>query len=70
MFFLNSVFRSFQDSFSSYETIQSVGGQKREEFEKNKQQQKHLAHTQAELGLPVSHVARAWLESTPDTAVR
>ena len=34
------------DYFSSYETGQSVGGQKRENPEKN-----HLAHPQAELGL-------------------
>ena len=38
-------------------------GRKRENPEKN-----HLAHPQAELGL--SHVARAGLEPTPDTAVR
>ena len=36
----------FQDYFSSYETGQSVGEQKRENPEK-----KHLAHPQAELGL-------------------
>ena len=45
-FFFNSVLRPFQDYFSSYETGQSVGGQKRENPEKN-----HLAHPQAELGL-------------------
>ena len=41
-----SVLCLFQDYFSSYETGQSVGGQKRENPEKN-----HLAHLQAELGL-------------------
>ena len=45
-FFLNSVLRPFQDYFSSYETGQSVGGQKWENSEKNL-----LAHLQAELGL-------------------
>ena len=45
-FFLNSVLRPFQDYFSSYETGQSVGGQNRENPEKN-----HLAYLQAELGL-------------------
>ena len=44
--FFNSVLGPFQDYFSSYETGQSVGGQKRENTEK-----KHLAHPQAELGL-------------------
>ena len=46
IFFFNSVLRPFQDYFSSYETGQLVGGQKRENPEKN-----HLAHPQAELGL-------------------
>ena len=63
LFFFNSVLRPFQDYFSSYETGQSVGGQKGENPEK-----KHLAHPQAELGL--SHVASAGLEPAPDTAVR
>ena len=45
--FFNSVLRPFQDYFSSYETGQSVGGQKRE----NPREKKHLAHPQAELGL-------------------
>ena len=45
-FFFNSVLRPFQDYFSSYETGQSVGGAKMEEF-----QEKHLTHPQAELGL-------------------
>ena len=52
--FLNSVLRSFQGIFSSYETGQSVGGLKRENTEKKKT----LTHPQAELGL-VSHVASA-----------
>ena len=46
LFFLNSVLRPFQDYFSSYETGKSVGGQKRENTEKN-----HWTHPQAELGL-------------------
>ena len=58
-FFFNSVLRPFQDYFSSYEMGQSVGGRKRENPEEN-----HLAH------LLVSHVARAGLEPTPDTAVK
>ena len=45
-FFFNSVLRPFQDYFSSYETGQSEGGEKRENPEK-----KHLAHPQADLGL-------------------
>ena len=43
-FFLNSVLRSFQDYFRSYETGQTVGGRK----QKNPENQ---AHWQAELGL-------------------
>ena len=62
-FFFNSVLHPFQDYFSTYETGQSVGERKWENTEKN-----HLAHPQAELGL--SHVARAQLEPTPDTAVK
>ena len=46
LFFFNSVLCPFQDYFSSYETGQSVGGQKQENPEKN-----HLTHPQAELGL-------------------
>ena len=46
MCIFNSVLRPFQDYFSSYETGKSVGGQKRENPEKN-----HLAHPLAELGL-------------------
>ena len=42
----NSVLRPFQDYLSSYETVQSVGGRKREIPEK-----KHMAHLQAEVGL-------------------
>ena len=45
-FFLNSFLCPFKDYFSSYETGQSVCGQKRENPEKNL-----LAHPQAELGL-------------------
>ena len=48
----NSVLRPFQDYFSLYETGLSVGGQKRENPEKN-----HLTHPQAELGL-----SRMWTE--------
>ena len=64
IFFYYSVLRPFQDYFSSYETGQSVGGQKQENPEKN-----HLTHPQAELW-HVSHMARAGLEPTLDTAVR
>ena len=55
-FFFNSVLRPFQDYFSSYETGQSVGGAKTGE--------------PASRTWLVSHVARAGLETTPDTAVR
>ena len=58
-FFFNSVLRPFQDYFSSYETGQSVGGAKTENPEKL-----------ASRTWLVSHVARAGLEPTPDTAVR
>ena len=63
-FFFNSVLRPFQDYFSSYETGQSVGGAKTG------------APREKTLGTPairtwfVSHVARAGLEPTPETAVR
>ena len=63
-YFFNSVLPLFQDYFSSYDTGQSVGGQKRENSE-----QKHVAHPQAELGF-LSHVVSAGHEPTPDTAVR
>ena len=62
IFFLHTVLRPFQDYFSSYETGQSVGGQKLENPEKI-----NLAHPQAEPGL--FQVASAGLEPTPDTAV-
>ena len=45
-FFFTSVLRPFQDYFSSYEMVQSVGGGKRDNPQKN-----HLTHPQAELGL-------------------
>ena len=62
--FFNSVLRPFQDYFSSYETGQSVGGAKtREPREKP-------PDTPASRTWLVSHVARAGLEPTPDTAVR
>ena len=62
-FFSSSVLRPFQDYFSSYETGQSVGGAKTGE-----PREKPPDTPAAELGL--SHVARAGLEPTPDTAVR
>ena len=64
--FFFSVLRPFQDYFSSYETDQTVGGQKWENPKKN-----HLAHPgPASRTWLVSHVASAGLEPTPDTAVR
>ena len=61
--FSNSVLRPFQDYFSSYETGQSVGGaQTGEPREKP-------PDTPASRTWLVSHVARAGLEPTPDTAV-
>ena len=41
---MNSVLRPFQDYYSSYETDQSLGEQKREDPDKN-----HLAHPKKEL---------------------
>ena len=58
LFFFNSVLRHFQDFFSSYETGQSVGGAKSGEPQEKPPD------------TPVSYVARARLEPTPDTAVR
>ena len=62
-FFCNSVLRPFQDYFSSYETGQSVcgviTGEPREK----------PPGTPASRAWLVSHVARAGLEPTPDTAV-
>ena len=63
-FFLNSVLRPFQDYFSSYETGQSVGGQKRENPEKK------TPGTPVRRVWLVSHVASAVLEPEPDTAIR
>ena len=63
-FFLNSVLRPFQDYFSSYETGQSVGGTKTGE------PREKPPDTPASRTWLVSHVARAGLEPTPDTAVR
>ena len=54
----------FQDYFSSYETRQSVGGAKTGE-PREKTPDTHASRTWL-----VSHVARAGLEPTPDTAVR
>ena len=54
-----------QDYFSSYETGQSVGGAKTGE-----PRQKKPSDTPASRIWLVSHVARAELEPTPDTAVR
>ena len=64
IFFFNSVLRPFQDYFSSYETGQSVGGAKTGE-PREKSPDTHASRTWL-----VSHVARAGLEPTPDTAVR
>ena len=63
-FFLNSVLRPFQDYFSSYETGQSIGGAKTGE------PREKTPGTPASRTWLVSHVARAGLEPTPDTAVR
>ena len=63
-FFLNPVLRLFQDYFSSYETGQSVGGAKTGE------PREKPPDTPASRTWLVSHVARAGLEPTPDTAVR
>ena len=59
-----SVLRPFQDYFRSYETGQSVGGAKREG------PREKTPDTPASRTWLVSHVARAGLEPTPDTAVR
>ena len=64
LFFFYSVLRPFQDYFSSYETGQSVGGAKTGE------PQEKPPGTPASRTWLVSHVARAGLEPTPDTAVR
>ena len=63
-FFFNSVLRPFQDYFSSYEMDQSVGGAKTGE------PREKPPDTPASRTWLVSHVARAELETTPDTAVR
>ena len=63
-FFFNSALRPFQDYFSSYETGQSVGGAKMGESREKP------PGTPASRTWLVSHVARAGLEPTPDTAVR
>ena len=62
--FFDSVLRPFQDFFSSYETGQSVGGEKMGE------PREKPPGTPASRTWLVSHVARAWLEPTTDTAVR
>ena len=62
-FFFNSVLRPFS-RFSSYETGQSVGGAKTGE------PREKPPDTPASRTWLVSHVARAGLEPTPDTAVR
>ena len=62
-FFFNSVLRPFQDYFSSYETGQSVGGRLTGE------PREKTPGTPASRTWLVSHVARAGLEPTPDTAV-
>ena len=63
-FFFDSVLRPFQDFFSSYETGQSVGGAKTGE------PREKPPGTPASRTWLVSHVARAGLEPTQDTAVR
>ena len=63
-FFFDSVLRPFQDYFSSYETGQSVGGAKTGE------PREKPPGTPASRTWLVSHVARAKLEPTRDTAVR
>ena len=59
-YIFNSVLRPFQDYFSSYETGQSVGGQKREIPEEK------TPGTPASRSWLVSHVASEGLEPTPD----
>ena len=63
-FFFNSVLRPFQDYFISYETGRSVGGAETGE------PREKTPDTPASRTWLVSHVARAGLEPTPDTAVR
>ena len=60
-FFLNSVLRPFQDYFSSYETGRGA---------KMGEPQEKTPDTPASRTWLVSHVARAGVEPTPDTAVR
>ena len=60
----NSVLRPFQDYFRSYKTGQSVGGAKTGE------PREKTPDTPASRTWLVSHVARAGLEPSPDTAVR
>ena len=62
--FFYSVLRPFQDYFSSYETGQLVGGAKIGE------PREKPPGTPASRTWLVSHVGRAGLEPTPDTAVR
>ena len=62
-FFFNSACH-LKDYFSSYETDQSVGGAKTGE------PREKPPDTPASRTWLVSHVARAGLEPTPDTAVR
>ena len=64
LLFFYSVYRPFQDYVSSYETGQSVGGAKTGE------PREKPPDTPASRTWLVSHVARAGLEPTPDTAVR
>ena len=62
--FSETVKRPFQDYFSSYETGQSIGGVKTGE------PREKPPGTPASRTWLVSHVARAGLEPTPDTAVK
>ena len=63
-YYYYSVLRPFQDYFSSYETGQSLG------VAKTGEPREKPPGTPASRTWLVSHVARAGLEPTPDTAVR
>ena len=62
--FLIQFYVPFQDYFSSYETGQSVGGAKTGE------PREKTPDTRASRTWLDSHIARAGLEPTPDTAVK
>ena len=65
-FFSNMVLRPFQDYFISYETGQSVGGAKTG----NTREKPPDTPANRTWLVSHSHVARAGLKPTPDTAVR